>query len=160
MSSPQSRGINPPIVDPIKIPIQIGDRMVQDTIDPATKARGGAVDAFRRRPVSAPQPIAKITQGAATCAAANSGELSAACCRLAKHGREDQNCGDSAFNHRSAGGSRDSLVLQINCTVTVIPVISMKDAPRVDDDRLAGHGLGAAHGDHHVGAVVLVGRRP
>jgi hypothetical protein len=62
MSSPQSRGISPPIVDPIKIHIQIADRMVQDTTDPATKARGGAVDAFRRRPVL---PIAKITQGAA-----------------------------------------------------------------------------------------------
>ena len=33
----------------------------------------------------------------------------------------------------------------------------MEDAPSVDDDGLAGHGLGAAHGDHHVGAVVLVG---
>jgi peptide/nickel transport system substrate-binding protein len=31
------------------------------------------------------------------------------------------------------------------------------DASGVDDDGLAGHGLGAAHGDHHVGAVVLVG---
>jgi hypothetical protein len=33
----------------------------------------------------------------------------------------------------------------------------MKDASGVDNDRLAGHGLGAAHGDHHVGAVVVVG---
>src|SRR5215207_5199383 len=33
----------------------------------------------------------------------------------------------------------------------------MEDASGVDDDGLAGHGLGAAHGDHHVGAVVLVG---
>src|SRR5580658_2334678 len=35
--------------------------------------------------------------------------------------------------------------------------LSVKDAPGVDDDSLAGHGLGAAHGDHHRGAVVLVG---
>jgi hypothetical protein len=41
---------------------------------------------------------------------------------------------------------------------SVKPVVSMKDASGVDDDGLAGHGLGAAHGDHHVGAVVLVGR--
>jgi len=34
----------------------------------------------------------------------------------------------------------------------------MKYATGVDDDGLAGHGLCAAHGDHHVGAVVLVGR--
>ena len=33
----------------------------------------------------------------------------------------------------------------------------MKQAPGVDDDRLAGHGLGATHSDHHVGAIVLVG---
>src|SRR3954469_19095794 len=33
----------------------------------------------------------------------------------------------------------------------------MEDASRVDHDGLAGHGLGAAHGDHHVGAVILVG---
>ena len=33
----------------------------------------------------------------------------------------------------------------------------MKVAAGVDDDRLTGHGLGAAHRDHHVGAVVLVG---
>src|ERR1700675_1445209 len=33
----------------------------------------------------------------------------------------------------------------------------VEDASRVDDDGLAGHGLGAAHGDHHVGAVFLVG---
>src|SRR6516164_3858224 len=33
----------------------------------------------------------------------------------------------------------------------------VEDASRVDDDGLAGHGLRAAHGDHHVGAVVLVG---
>src|SRR6476469_155270 len=33
----------------------------------------------------------------------------------------------------------------------------MEDASGVDHDRLAGHGLGAAHRDHHVGAVVLVG---
>src|ERR1051325_4889544 len=33
----------------------------------------------------------------------------------------------------------------------------MEDASGVDDDGLAGHGLGAAHGDHHVGAVVFVG---
>src|ERR1700760_4741000 len=34
----------------------------------------------------------------------------------------------------------------------------VEDASGVDDDGLAGHGLGAAHGDHHIGAVVLVGR--
>jgi len=33
----------------------------------------------------------------------------------------------------------------------------MKQAPRVDDDRLAGHSLGAAHSDHHVSAIILVG---
>jgi hypothetical protein len=33
----------------------------------------------------------------------------------------------------------------------------MKQASRVDDDRLAGHGLCATHSDHHVGAIVLVG---
>jgi hypothetical protein len=38
----------------------------------------------------------------------------------------------------------------------VEPVVLVEDASRVDDDGLAGHGLGAAHGDHHVGAVVLV----
>jgi hypothetical protein len=32
---------------------------------------------------------------------------------------------------------------------------SMKVAPGVDDDGLAGHGLGAAHRNHHVGAVSL-----
>src|SRR6516165_8143683 len=37
------------------------------------------------------------------------------------------------------------------------PVVSVEDAPGVDDDCLAGHCLGAAHRDHHVGAVVLVG---
>ena len=36
-------------------------------------------------------------------------------------------------------------------------MVLVEDASRVDDDGLAGHGLGAAHGDHHVGAVVLVG---
>src|SRR5437016_6382148 len=35
---------------------------------------------------------------------------------------------------------------------------SMKVPPGVDCDRLAGHRVGAAHRDHHVGAVVLVGR--
>ena len=39
----------------------------------------------------------------------------------------------------------------------VWPVVLVEDASRVDDDGLAGHGLGAAHGDDHVGAVVLVG---
>ena len=34
----------------------------------------------------------------------------------------------------------------------------MKAAAGGDDDRLAGHGFGAAHRDHHVGAVILVGR--
>jgi hypothetical protein len=33
----------------------------------------------------------------------------------------------------------------------------MKVAAGGDDDHLAGHGRGAAHGNHHVGAVVLVG---
>src|SRR3954453_8733121 len=33
----------------------------------------------------------------------------------------------------------------------------MKNTSGVDHDGLAGHGLGAAHGDHDVGAVVLVG---
>jgi hypothetical protein len=34
----------------------------------------------------------------------------------------------------------------------------MKLAAGVDDDRLAGHGLGTAHRDHHVvGAVILAG---
>ena len=33
----------------------------------------------------------------------------------------------------------------------------MKQASGVDNDRLASHGLGAAHSDHHVGAIVLVG---
>ena len=36
-------------------------------------------------------------------------------------------------------------------------IASVEDASGVDDDGLAGHGLGAAHGNHHVGAVVLVG---
>jgi hypothetical protein len=40
----------------------------------------------------------------------------------------------------------------------MLPDALVEDAPGVDDDGLAGHGLGAAHGDHHVGAVVLVGR--
>src|SRR5260370_23766317 len=35
---------------------------------------------------------------------------------------------------------------------------SVEVAPGVDDDRLAGHRLGAAHRDHHVGAIILVGR--
>src|SRR6185437_6656693 len=39
----------------------------------------------------------------------------------------------------------------------VKPVVLVKDASRVDDYGLAGHRLGAAHGDHHVGAIVLVG---
>src|ERR1700747_498030 len=34
----------------------------------------------------------------------------------------------------------------------------VEDPSGVDDDGLAGHGFGAAHGDGHVGAVVLVGR--
>src|SRR6476620_11131637 len=37
-------------------------------------------------------------------------------------------------------------------------VVLVEDASGVDDDGLAGHGLGAAHGDDHVGAVVLVSR--
>jgi hypothetical protein len=32
----------------------------------------------------------------------------------------------------------------------------MKAAAGGDDDRLAGHGFGAAHRDRHVGAVILV----
>src|ERR1700730_11704294 len=39
----------------------------------------------------------------------------------------------------------------------VNPVLLVEDASRVDDDGMTGHGLGAAHGDHHVGAVFLVG---
>src|ERR1700730_18376279 len=35
---------------------------------------------------------------------------------------------------------------------------SMKIAPGVDGDRLPGHRVGAAHRDHHVGAIILVGR--
>src|SRR6185503_5502979 len=31
----------------------------------------------------------------------------------------------------------------------------VEDASGIDDDGLAGHGLGPTHGDHHVGAVVL-----
>jgi hypothetical protein len=34
MSPPQSSGINPPIVEPIEIPIQIADRMCVDTTAP------------------------------------------------------------------------------------------------------------------------------
>ena len=34
---------------------------------------------------------------------------------------------------------------------------SMKVAAEIDDDRLAGHRFGAAHRDHHIRAVVLVG---
>src|SRR5437660_7436353 len=34
---------------------------------------------------------------------------------------------------------------------------SMKVAAGIDDHRLAGHRFGAAHRDHHVGAVLLVG---
>src|SRR5579863_7172728 len=34
---------------------------------------------------------------------------------------------------------------------------SVKKASGIDDDGLTGHGLGAAHGDDHVGAIVLVG---
>src|SRR5262249_9514599 len=37
---------------------------------------------------------------------------------------------------------------------------SVEQTTRVDDCRLAGHGLGAAHGDRQVGAVVLVGCLP
>jgi len=33
----------------------------------------------------------------------------------------------------------------------------MKEASGVDEHRLAGHGLAAAHRDHHVGVVVLLG---
>ena len=33
----------------------------------------------------------------------------------------------------------------------------MKMASGVDDDRLACHGLGAAHRHHHIGSVILVG---
>src|SRR6266851_2385303 len=34
---------------------------------------------------------------------------------------------------------------------------SMKVAAGIDNHRLAGHGLGAAHCNHHIGAIVLVG---
>src|SRR3954454_24847875 len=49
---------------------------------------------------------------------------------------------------------------QLNLTgdQTTIARTSVEDAPGIDDDGLAGHGLGAAHGNHHFGAVVLVGR--
>jgi hypothetical protein len=33
----------------------------------------------------------------------------------------------------------------------------VKHTPGVDNDRLARHGFSTAHGDHHVGAIVLVG---
>src|SRR6478752_4739605 len=42
-------------------------------------------------------------------------------------------------------------------TIDLKPAALVEDASGVDDDGLAGHGLGAAHRDHHVGAVVLVG---
>src|SRR5215472_11062151 len=48
-------------------------------------------------------------------------------------------------------------LLNLKGDQTTIDQTSMKDASGVDDDGLAGHGLGAAHGDHHVGAIVLVG---
>src|SRR5246127_806928 len=49
-------------------------------------------------------------------------------------------------------------LLNLKGDQTSIDRVLVKDASGVDDDGLAGHGLGAAHGDHHVGAVVLVGR--
>src|SRR5476651_1251737 len=48
-------------------------------------------------------------------------------------------------------------LLNLKGDQTTIDRTSVEDASGVDDDGLAGHGLGAAHGDHHVGAVVLVG---
>src|ERR1700730_15561932 len=51
-------------------------------------------------------------------------------------------------------------------TMAVLPEMSIREGPfgssmevaaGVDDHRLAGHRLGAAHRDHHVGAIVFVG---
>src|SRR6516225_9754201 len=51
-------------------------------------------------------------------------------------------------------------------TMAVLPEMSIREGPfgssvkvaaGVDDHRLPGHRLGAAHRDHHVGAVLLVG---
>ena len=64
---------------------------------------------------------------------------------------------ESSASTNSATGLRPQAFGPASRRGPVNPTTSMKDPPRVDDDRLAGHGLGAAHGDHHVGAVVLVG---
>src|SRR6202012_578159 len=48
--------------------------------------------------------------------------------------------------------------LNLSGDQTRIAKTSMENASGVDDHGLAGHGLGAAHRDNHVGAVVLVGR--
>src|ERR1700694_3388086 len=53
--------------------------------------------------------------------------------------------------------SRPQLNLKGDQTTIDQTAALVEDASGVDDDGLAGHGLGAAHGDHHVGAVVLVG---
>lgn len=39
-----------------------------------------------------------------------------------------------------------------------LKLVLIKDTSRVDDHGLAGHGLGATHRNHDVGAVVVVGR--
>src|SRR5206468_5280426 len=52
-------------------------------------------------------------------------------------------------------------------TMAVFPEMSIREGPfgssvkvaaGVDDHGLAGHRFGAAHRDHHIGAIVLVGR--
>src|SRR5579872_1424980 len=48
-------------------------------------------------------------------------------------------------------------LLNLKGDQTTIDQTLVENASGVDDDGLAGHGLGATHGDHHVGAVVLVG---
>jgi hypothetical protein len=34
----------------------------------------------------------------------------------------------------------------------------MKNPPRINHDGLAGHGIGPAHGHHHIGAIILISR--
>src|SRR3982074_3778534 len=55
--------------------------------------------------------------------------------------------------------SIDSLGVVGTALSAPLPTLRLlvEDASGVDDDGLAGHGLGAAHRDHHVCAVVLVG---
>src|SRR5258707_2914230 len=36
-------------------------------------------------------------------------------------------------------------------------LVSVEYTSGIDDDGLTGHGLATAHGDHHIGAIVLVG---